>query len=193
MEIVHNKYGFLLQIPLELWRKWSWKRQKYIYGMLFCLWGMFPPKMCENKKRSVFVRKSPPKLEMPFMLDRFFGIYLFDKYKKCDLFAELQTWLILARVWKKTPFILFLYILDIFQLLRIHLSFHKYFFSCVISNNPIKNVCRLHYSLRGCLFNRLISSFLPHLSFNWVPFRGELLHVGEVNKNLSVDQSELGK
>ena len=43
---------------------------------------MFPPKMCENKKRSVFVRKSPPKLEMPFMLDRFFGIYLFDKYNK---------------------------------------------------------------------------------------------------------------
>ena len=43
---------------------------------------MFPPKMCENKKISVFGRKSPPKMEMPFMLYRFCGIYLFDKYDK---------------------------------------------------------------------------------------------------------------
>ena len=66
-------------------RRWNFDEsdpEKYIYDMLFCLWRIFPPKMCENKKKSVFGRESPPKIEMPFMLYRFCGINLFDKNDK---------------------------------------------------------------------------------------------------------------
>ena len=76
---------------------------------------MVPPKMCENKKGSVFGREGPQKMEMSFMLHRLSDTYLFDNYDKyviyllnfrLDLF-----WLGL----EKKNFFLFLCILDIFQ------------------------------------------------------------------------------
>ena len=47
-----------------------------------CLRGMVPPKMCENKKGSVFGRESPQKMKMSFLLHRLNDTYLFDKYDK---------------------------------------------------------------------------------------------------------------
>ena len=34
----------------------------------------------------------------------------------------------------------------------------------------------------GCLGNKLISRFLPHLWFNWRTFQGKLQHAGDVSE-----------
>ena len=147
--------------------------------------------MCENKKRSVFRRESPLKVEMSFMLYRLSDTYLFDKYDKyviyllnfrLDLF-----WLGLKKIFFSCFFVSWIY----FNNQKFTFPFiNIYFFSCVI---PIKNVYRRHYALRGCLFNRLISIFCLTFHLTGIYFRDELQHVSDKIKKLNVDQSELGK
>ena len=76
---------------------------------------MIPPKMCENKKGSVFGRESPQKMEMSLMLYRLSDTYMSDNYNKYVIyllnFGLDLTWLGL----KKTTFFPVFCILDIFQ------------------------------------------------------------------------------
>ena len=76
---------------------------------------MVPPKMCENKKGSVFGREGPQKMEMSFMLHRLSDTYLFDNYDKYVIyllnFRLDLSWLGLE---KKHCF-LFLCIVETFQ------------------------------------------------------------------------------
>ena len=49
------------------YRVWIHSETRTSLGILFCLRGMVPPKMCENKKKSIFGRESPQKMEISFM------------------------------------------------------------------------------------------------------------------------------
>ena len=62
---------------------------------------MLPPKMCENKKRSVFGRESPQKMEMSFVLYKLRNTYLSDNYDKYVIhllnFRLDSSWLVLVK------------------------------------------------------------------------------------------------
>ena len=130
-------------------------KSMFMACMLFCLWGMFPPK-CVKIKRYQFLDEKVHQRWKCHLCCTEIVVYI------C-LTSTINLWFIcwasdltyLGYGLKKNLFFLFVCILDILQLLRIHLSFHKYLFSCLISNNPIKNVCRhfcLIFHLTGYLF-----------------------------------------
>ena len=96
----------------NIWRKWSRKKWRFVYGMLFWFWGMVPPETCGKKKWSVFGQKSPQIMEISFILYRLRETYLFDKYDKYVIYL-LNCRFDLSMLWlqKKPCFFLFFCIL----------------------------------------------------------------------------------
>ena len=89
--------------------------------------GLFvPPEVCENGK-------SAKDGNVIYVVQIEWYIFVWQLQQICDLFVELQTWFILARVRKKTFFPVSLYVRYILIFKNSPLL-SLIFFSCVISN-----------------------------------------------------------